>query len=355
MASINIIIADSDSRYLRRLVNNLMEINKQINISSFSEKGSFIKYLTEKNNHFHILLFSEDMYSEEIDRHRIDLKMVLADGNVSFDGKYKALNKYRRAEELLNEVLVEYSDKTGSVENLSATENGTRVIGVYSPVGGSGKTTLALMTAMALSSAGRKVLYLNFEGVSSVGEIFKGISTHSMSEVFLAAKTKKANVGLKVIQCRETHYDTGIDFINAPECAAEYSEMTSKELKRIAEETKAIGQYDDIVVDMNSGYNDDIFEVLNVCQVILTPFRDNKASFNKMECFADELEKIQKLETIGKKLILIENCSPSISRESFGGLSVQVCIQENAVLRNIDNIFYGDSKDAASKIMSILL
>ncbi len=355
MPIINMAIADSDNKYLKRLVNNLIEIDKQLNISSFSEKSSFIRYLSERNNHLHILLFSEDMLSDEIDKHHADLKMMLTDGIGGTNRQYKALNKYRRADELLNEILVEYSEATGSVENLKISENGSRVIGVYSPVGGSGKTTLSLATAAMLASAGRKVLYLNFEGVSSVDRVFNGTSNHTMSEVFLAAKTSKSNVGLKVIQCCETHYDTGIDFVRAPECAAEYSEMTAGELKKIAEQTKEIGQYDDIIIDMNSGYNDDIFELLEVCTRILVPFKNTYTALNKMECFADEIQKMQKLDAIEKKLILIENCSPSISNDGFGALSVKMSIGEDAVLRNVNNIFYSNSREISSKLGSILL
>ena len=354
MQRINVIIADSDQAYMKRLVSYLSENNKQLNISYFSDKQSFEKYFNEASVHFHILLFSEDMYSENIEKKRIELKMMLSDSSMPING-YKTINKYQRADDVLSEILMAFSEETGTTSALGSIETGsTRAIAVYSPIGGSGKTTIAIVLAKALAAAGRRVLYLNFEGVSSVRSVFSGVGTHSMSEVYLAAKTKNANVGLKVLQCKEVHYDTGIEFINAPECSAEYCEMTPAELRRIVKETKDIEQYEDIIVDMNSGYNDDIFEVLDVCDVVLLPYRNNKVSYNKMEDFADELEKLERLDTIGRKIVPVENCSNRISRENFGGMYVRACVPEVAALANIDNILYSDSNADIGQIISAL-
>ena len=175
-----------------------------------------------------------------------------------------------------------------------------------------------------------------------------------MTEVLIAAKTKSSNVGLKVIQCAEMHEATGVEFINAPECSAEYSEMTADELKRIVTETKAAEQYNDIIIDMNSGYNDSIFKVLEVCDLIIMPYRNNKVSYNKMEDFADELLKLKKLAIIGNRIIPIENCSNSVNRENFGEIYVKSSVPEIAALANIDNILYSDCSLAANRILSVL-
>lgn len=355
MPKINMLIADSDVKYMKRLVSYLSENNKQLNISSFSDKQSLTRHLKEDGARIHILLFSEDMYSEEFEKKRIDLKLLLSDSSLELREDCKSINKYQRADDMLNEILIAFSEATGTTEALGTTESGSsRAVAVYSPAGGSGKTTIAIAAAKALAAAGRRVLYLNFEGVSSVKTVFRGSGYHSMSEVFLAAKTKNTNVGLKVAQCGEKDSETGIEFINAPECAAEYSEMTSAELSRIVRETKQIEQYDDIIVDMNSGYNDDIFKVLEVCDVILAPYTNTQTSLNKMEDFAEEIEKLEKLETIGRKIILVENRSGKISRECFGGLYIRASVPETAVLTNVNNILYSDVTAALRQIMTIL-
>lgn len=354
MQKINLVIADSDNIYMKRLVEYMSDINKQLNISYFSDSQSFESYLAEAVGHIHIILFSEDMYTESVEKKQADLKMILSDSLIPING-YKTINKYQRADDVLNDILMSFSEETGTTSALGGIQGGTtRVIALYSPIGGSGKTTMAIVLAKALANQGEKTLYLNFEGVSSVRSVFSGFGGHSMTEVFIAAKTKKSNVGIKVIRCTEIHEDTGIEFINAPECSAEYNEMTSDELKRIVQETKDAEQYNDIIVDMNSGYNDSIFKVLEVCDLIIMPYRNNKASYNKMEDFADELSKLKKLDIIGSRIIPVENCSNSINRENFGELYVKSSIPEIAALANIDNILYSDCGMAANRILSVL-
>lgn len=356
MPKLNVVIADSDAIYTKRLVNYLTENNKQLNISSFTERASLIRYFRDESIHIHIILFSEDMYTEEIEKKHADLKMLLSDGSFAVNSGYKSINKYQRAEDFVNDILISYSEATGTNDMLvTEGKDLTRAIAFFSPVGGSGKTTLAITAAKALSSKNRKILYLNFEGVSSVKSVFSGTGMHTMSEVYLAAKTKKASVGLKIVQCRETHYETGIDFINPPECAAEYTEMTPKELKRIIKESKAIGQYDDIIVDMSSGYNDDVFEVLETCNMIILPYLNHRASLNKMEVFADEINKLDKLESIAKRAVLLENMSKNIHCEIFGEMNVRGCIPQNAVLSDIDNILYSDTSQTETRLTAVLL
>ena len=355
MPKLNVVIADSDAIHMNRLVNYLTENNKQLSISSFSERQSLIRYLREEKGHIHILLFSENMLSEEVERKRIDLKMILSDGSFLGNNSYKTINKYQRADNFFNDLLISYSEETGTTEALSSEDkDATCAIGFFSPVGGSGKTTLAILTAKALSAAGKKTLYLNFESVSSVKSVFSGSERHNMSEVYLAAKTKKTNVGLKVVQCRETNFETNIDFINPPECAAEYTEMTPKELGRIVKETKSIGQYDYIIVDMSSDYNENMYEVYDTCNIIVIPYLNHRASLNKMEVFADGIDKLGRHGSSGKKTVVLENMSRNVHYKGFGVLSVKESIPQTAVLSDIDNILYSETSEIESRILSVL-
>ena len=355
MIKLNIVIADNDDLHMRRLVNYLTDENKQLKICSFTEKESFIKYLEESSQRINILLFSEDMYSEEVRNKKADLKMKLTDGGVAVDSEYKSISKYQKADDFIHEVLVAFSEETGSTDAFNtADSDNAKIISVYSPVGGCGKTVIALAVSKILSMMGRQVLYLNFEGVSSVGNVLHGMGMHNMSEVLLAAKDKHSKLGVKIIQCEEVHPETGIHFINMQECAAEFSEMTPAELKKIAVEAKEIGQYDYIVIDMNSAYCDDVFSVLDVSYKILVPYLLTKSSVYKMNVYADELEKLERLEIIEDRMVLIENMSSVNSYHEFGRLQVQANIPAVAELADIDELLYNNLEFLVDTVFRII-
>lgn len=355
MLKINIVIADPDRAYIGRLVNYLTEKNKQLNISSFTEKESFIKYLLSDSTKVQVILFDEDMICEELDKKRCDLKLLMSNGVFDSSDKYKSINKYQRADDFLNEILIEFSEVTGHTEALSSDNVGkTKAVVVYSPVGGSGKTTLALSLAKALSEKGKNILFLNFEDVCSVKSILSGVTNHSMSEVYLAAKTKNANSGIKIIQCCETHTETGISYVNPPECAAEYSEMSPEELKMIVDETKNLKKFDLIIIDMSSGYNEAFFKIASECSVIVMPYLNSRLSLNKMQMFADELNKLDRLEYISDKLLLVENISKVKSIDDIGGIPVRMCIEESVMLKNTDNLLYSSTINSVKMLADLI-
>lgn len=356
MARLNVVIADDDKQYINRLVGYITEKNNNFNISCFTEKGSLLKYITGQTNKIHILIFSEKMYSEELRNNRIDLMLVLDNGIGCGLPGIKKINKYQSATEFINTILMEYSETTGDMSSIKNDMVETsRIIGVYSPVGGCGKTTIAIMLSKGIAAYGKKVLYLNYEGVSSVAQVFKGTGRHNMSEVFLAAKTRKANVALKVMQCKETDAESGIDFISSPECATEYGEMLPNELRRIVADIKTAEQYDFVVVDMNSGYNNDVIEVMEECDRLLIPFNKTDSAICKMNIFADEIRLNGRFDSIVGKMIGIENRCNSISIEGFGEITTGCCVPDSAVLRSINNLLYSSQEGIADSLVRLVL
>lgn len=354
MAKLNLVIADEDSNYLNRLVNYITENDKQFEISSFSDKYSLFRHLSEPTNKIHILLFSENMASKELENCHVDVKLLLSDGEYTQNDKYKAINKYCRADVLIETLLVEYAEQSGHMDVLmSGNEEETLVIGVYSPVGGSGKTVLSLAMAKAFAAMEKEVLYLNFEGISSVGEILRNDSKWNMSDVYLETQNRKSNVGLKVVHCKESHYESGIYFINPPERATEYTEVKPSELARIINETKKVGKFDIIIVDLSSGYYNDTLKMLETCTTVIVPFLNNDNSLQKMRVFAKEIEGHDTLYTLSNKMIAVENCSSSKSIDAFGNIDVRACIPVTNTMRSVQDVLGSNDRNSIKQLMRL--
>lgn len=307
MAKINIVIADSDELYLNMLSNYLIEKNSQFDVCSFSAEESFVKYISDRNNKIDIVLFAENFLCDGIFTSDVKVKVILSDGTFIETKGFEIVNKYQKAEKLINDILMIYADKTGRVEAVSKGNKNTKIVGVYSPVGGSGKTTLALSLSNAISSMGMKVLYFNAEKINSTIGVLDVAPTGNLSDVFLAVKTKGANIGLKIIANKYTDPKTQINYINPPDSAMEFNELTIDDFKKLIKEVDALSEFDVVIVDMASEYTNTKIEIMSDFDVILTPFTADTLSINKIKQYLNEFKLHSDLSEIFAKTTLIAN------------------------------------------------
>jgi hypothetical protein len=155
MAKINIVLADSDELYLNRLTNYFIEKTSTFDVCSFTSKVSLLKYISDGGHKTDVLAFSEDLMDEAISAADIPAKILLSDGTFSRLTVADTVHKYQKAEKIVNDILLIYAEKSGRLEAVSSGDKKTKVIGVYSPVGGAGKTTVALALAQCAAQAGR--------------------------------------------------------------------------------------------------------------------------------------------------------------------------------------------------------
>lgn len=196
MAKINIVIADSDELYLNHLTNYLIEHMNTFEVYSFTTKESLIKYVGDKSNKIDIIAFTEDLMDGTISVASAPVKILLSDGSFT-ELEFESVNKFQKAEKFINDILMIYAEKTGRVEAVSTGDKETKIVGFFSPVGGCGKTTLALATAYALASQGKRVFYLNAEKLNSTHNVLNEGNNGSLSDLYLTVKTKGANIGLR--------------------------------------------------------------------------------------------------------------------------------------------------------------
>ena len=150
---------------------NFMEyLNQKRNIPfevhAFSSAEMFLEFA--KNNETEILLISDKAMKEEIRRYPIRQIIILSEGVHSpVLDQYPAVYKYQSSEKVIREVMACYGVENG-VDTSPALlpKKEMRIIGIYSPVGRTQKTSFALTMGQILAKE-RAVLYLNMESYSS--------------------------------------------------------------------------------------------------------------------------------------------------------------------------------------------
>ena len=205
MAKLNLIIADYDENYIRGLseyINSNHSVSFAVNC--FTKADSFIRYLKEEPS-ADILVVSPDFYDISTPLSQVNLKVLLSPGALSREyPDFKVISKYSTGEKLLGEVLHLYSKSNPKEIRTPSYSKSTVIIGVYSPAGGTGKTTIATALSRQIAELGMESFYLNLESIQSTGVFFNLFGTRNLSYVFYYIKEKSTNLSFKMDGIKNT-------------------------------------------------------------------------------------------------------------------------------------------------------
>lgn len=356
MAKINIVLADSDELYLNHLSNYLMEHVNTLEVFAFSTKDSLIKFIGDKTNKIDVIAFTEDLMDGTIKVADIPAKILLSDGTFSELEEFESVNKYQKAENFVKDILLIYAEKTGRVEAVSTGDKDTKIIAFYSPVGGSGKTTLALSCAQILAGHGKRVFYLNGEKINSTVDVLNKADNGSLSDLYLTVKTKGANISLRIMANKYTDTDSGISYINPAESSLEINEMLPEEFRKLLTEFENLGEFDYVIVDFDSEFSKEKIKILDKCDVIIAPITPENTPLAKTKLFIKELGMYDEFKELKQKIVFVLNKSVAQSGtivQASGIMSeceIKANISISPILSDINNILHSGS--SLGQIMS---
>lgn len=198
---------------------------------AFTKEDRFIEYL--ENNSFDLALASE-----EFDVGQIEEKVIRL---CKEDGK-EGIYKYQPASDIIREIQ-NFLEKEYHIKKIEYTQEDMqcRMIGVYSPIGRSGKTNLALALAKETGS-----LYIGMEDYSNLVE---GRTT--MSDFCYWIRKKEEMIVRKVEE--HTIMEDEVAKLVSPLTYMDLKELTVEEYAWFFEKLKQCGKFRKIVVDIGSG------------------------------------------------------------------------------------------------------
>ncbi|MDD4503921.1 MAG: hypothetical protein PHS15_03725, partial [Clostridiaceae bacterium] len=205
MAKLNLAIADFDEIYVRGLSDYInSNHSSDFMVSCFTRIDSFIRYL-EQQPPAEVLIISPDFYDISVGYPHIKLKVLLSTGALSreYPG-FQIISKYSTGEKLLGEVVHLYSEFNPFEMRLPTCSKKAELIGVYSPGGGTGKTTIAAALSMQCTELGIQSFYLNLESIQSTGVFFNSNSKRNLSYIFYYLKEKSRNLSFKMDGIKNT-------------------------------------------------------------------------------------------------------------------------------------------------------
>lgn len=309
---LNLILADTDIMYIENLGKYIRTSwGSRFNVLVFTQRYALEEFLSTKSGKADVVLFSPGIFSDSLRNMTTGIVIVLSDGkSVHNFADLPFINKYQPADNIAAYIFNLYSSLNSRIGYYSPDGVKTKIVSVFSPQGGSGKTMISVGLAAALSKAGYRTLYFNLEALNT-STLFIGEDSgvNSLSNVLLYLKEDKTDLRTKINGVLSYCDRLKINYFMPACCSLELDELTIEELDRLLGEIKQSDRFDIIVIDTDSILNGRILSILKISDYVIMPVVDEELLERKLNVLQGEIKKIMPgyEEEFLKKLTVVHN------------------------------------------------
>ncbi len=320
MGKINIAIIDNSRIYAESLAGYITSnYSFTFSVNSFSSIDTFISEYEMKPERFHMILISPLLYSQEKLKSFSGTIILLEDDASYTKKRIPSVFKYRHCDSIVGDILDIFNSKEGMSETLHGNIRDTRVVGVYSPIGGAGKTLISTGLSIQCARRGLKAFYLNLESASSLHACFDKREGHTLSKVLFSLKCHGTESEKTVKGAQEVSDIYGIHYYTPPESPLELDELSINGYGALVHSLKFTGLYDTVVIDMESSLNKRNLAILQKCDVIIMPVTRSAIAAEKLRILFREIERMDRMKDtdVELRIVAVENKYVE-GREGYG-------------------------------------
>lgn len=283
--NISIAIADANTEYVDRLSEVLQQYN-DLSIFIYTNVEKLEEAIVKK--HFDVVLFDADFCDRRIAF--LDTKLPICffneeSANLSLYLDIAKVRKYQRISNIYKDIVRLYADKAGISSGIDQSQN-TKILAVYSPIGGSGKTTVALSAALKLMDKGNQVLFLSAEQLSSSAHLNPHIE-EGITALLSCMNDKNVNFELKLKGLVKMGV-RGLLYVEGFNRIVDYLDVKPEEMLQFFEMIKKIGSYNMLVIDMGTAIDGIAKAIFDLADSILVVDKPGEFSNLKMDLFAQQ-------------------------------------------------------------------
>ena len=279
MRRAQIYLIDLDERYLMPLEHKLAQVvQDKADINVITDRDYLSRYFSVPRN-IDLLIISEKLLDSTFERHEISYIFVLteqesAQVDITSNLTVNHLYKYTSMKEIFLKIS---STISGLVSTGDEQSQKTKVITVYSPVGGIGKTTISFALCNELSKLNQSVLYIGTDSTQSFG-YFYDIDTYLAIEKQMINKYEYISEAAKPFIVHE-NFDIMPPFfrvLSSIGIGEEHYIFLIRSMKRS-------GSYDFIVVDTDCAFTKDKSSMLASSDYVLFICGQDMLSIHKLD------------------------------------------------------------------------
>ena len=342
---IKVALLDSDINYLERIA--MVFTNKymdKLEIYSFSDKNIAIESLETKKIDVFMADQSFDIKKDEIPG-KCSFAYLTSENGIEEIRGTTSICKFQKVELIYKQILSLYSNNASTIV-LGKKNVKSNMIFFTSFSGGTGTTSIAVATSKYLACRGKKVIYINLEKNGDPEVFFNGEGQFTLGDVIYALKSKKQNLTIK-IESSLKKSEEGVEYFAAPKMALDFLELQTSEIKTLLNEISTSFDYDYIIVDCRSEYDELSKTVWNMAEKVIVVSDGSEISNSKTERMCHSIEVLENNEesySFAKAGILYNKFSNKVCKtimginlQEFGGIprieratSVQIVEQISA-------------------------
>lgn len=241
--------------------------------------------MTAQKEEIGILLISEAVLTEKVRALPVRCQVLLnedcfAVADVESQADTQSVYKYQAPDELLRKVLDLYD--ADEKKYFSNRKKGTmKVIGVYSPIGRSRKTSFSIVMGQILSRS-RRTLYMNLEQYAGFERFLGERYDCTLSDLLYFARQGQLDLGEKLQ--RIVMQIGNMDYVPPMLCPEDFISVEREEWLELFQRIEEQTSYDYLILDLGEGIQG-IPDLLASCDRVFFPTRSDPMSVAKKDQF----------------------------------------------------------------------
>ena len=271
-------VCDLEAAYAYQLMESIYE--KQgtaFEVQAFTSVKSLIAFAKEQ--YIELLLISASAMCDALMQLSIGKIMILSEGEKLKElSDYPCIYKYQASDQLIAEVMDYYAVEAVPAP-MAVMKNKVEIIGIYSPVGRTLKTSFAL-TYGQLQAKERKVLYLNLEEYAGFEGLMGEEYQADLTDLLYFARLGRGNLVYRLGSL--IRHIGNLDYIPPAFCPEDLRSIEPLEWQQLLKDLADYSAYDVILLDIGPAVNG-VFEILSECGRIYMPVREDCLSLAKLE------------------------------------------------------------------------
>lgn len=280
------VICDKEDGYAAALAAFLMkkkELAFQIQVCSTVKQAEAVA----KERAVDILLISEDIPIQERRKIGAENVFVLTESKRTRTGEGEFfLYRYQSGESLLAEVIQNCGRelKTTGELFLKKQNQKVRVIGIYSPVHRTGRTSYALRLGQE-TAAVANTLYMNMELYGGTGGHFP-IEGSTVADALYYSRMEGGELGW-MLTSMVSHMGA-LDYLLPARVSEDMKGVPAKDWENLLRQILTEGSYEVVILDLDEGIQG-VYELLRMCTEIHMPVGGDKIAESKISQFEEEM------------------------------------------------------------------
>lgn len=315
-------VCDSETEYAYQLVDYFS--NKKgfpFQVQMFSSENNLKEYA--KNHPILVALIAQKDFSEDIKTVPVEHILILGEDCEKEIKDIKIIEKYQSCERIIKELL-DWLFQEGVLGRSISNSKEMKLIGIYSPVGKCLKTSFSFVLGQLLGKK-HKVLYLNMESYSGLGQLLQKEFSTDMSELIYYLQNSKGKFIYRMGSMAEKA--GGLDILPPFDSFLDFVSVSGDEWIQLFQEIEKGSDYEYLILDLSDAVQG-LFDILRLCDVVYTLSREDGFSMAKIAQYEEVLKKCN-YEDVWKKtrhctIPLIKNLPPGLLQLTFTELAEYV-------------------------------